>query len=51
MKKGYTKPEIKKVPLKPEEAVLQACKQKGPCTKPNRSPIKCDLGNLLRPGS
>lgn len=26
MKKQYEKPEVKKVPLKPEEAVLTACK-------------------------
>jgi hypothetical protein len=29
MKKKYEKPEVKKVPLKPEEAVLTACKTPG----------------------
>lgn len=29
MKKKYEKPEVKKVPLKPEEAVLTACKNPG----------------------
>lgn len=38
MKKGYTKPEIKKVPLKPEEAVLKGCKQKHICNKKLRKP-------------
>jgi hypothetical protein len=29
LKKPYVRPEVKKVPLKPEEAVLGLCKQTG----------------------
>lgn len=38
MKKKYEKPEVKKVPLKPEEAVLTACKNPMPstCTPPGQ---------------
>lgn len=36
MKKKYSKPTIKKVELRPEEAVLAGCKQKGICSKKSK---------------
>jgi hypothetical protein len=43
-KKSYRKPEIKKVPLRPEEAVLGFCKTsttRGPGRANCRTPIRC----------
>ncbi len=43
-KKAYSKPEVKKVALKPEEAVLGACKntgQTGPGAASCGTPIYC----------
>lgn len=38
MKKKFSKPTIKRIELKPEEAVLAGCKQKGVCPKRSRKP-------------
>ncbi len=38
MKKKYSKPTIKRIELKPEEAVLAGCKQKKVCPKRLRKP-------------
>ena len=41
-KKPYTKPEVKQVPLRPEEAVLGFCKisgQSGPGSSGNCTPV------------
>jgi len=38
MKKDFKKPSIKKVELKPDEAVLAGCKQKKICKKGSKNP-------------
>lgn len=43
-KKPYRKPELKKVPLRPEEAVLGFCKvsgSKGPAKMNCGAPVRC----------
>ena len=45
-KKKYVKPELKRVPLKPEEAVLGACKNSaahGPMQSRCNSPAPCNM--------
>jgi hypothetical protein len=45
-KKPYAKPELKKVPLKPEEAVLGFCKMptiSGPLQGVCNSPTTCEM--------
>jgi hypothetical protein len=44
LKKPYSKPELRKVPLRPEEAVLGFCKtssSRGPGRTNCRTPIRC----------
>lgn len=38
MKNKYSKPLIKKIELKPEEATLAGCKQKRICSKGSKKP-------------
>jgi len=41
-KKEYRKPEIKKVGLRPEEAVLTACKDAIGCPNVNKLNVNCN---------
>lgn len=41
MKKEYRKPEIRQVQLRPEEAVLTACKAAAPICKPTAGNNTC----------
>lgn len=50
MKKEYSKPIIKKIELKPEEAVLAGCKLLRTCLGLRR-PFECDFEPTRRPGS
>lgn len=51
MKKRYTKPVVKKVELRPEEAVLANCKTIRTCIGLLKRPFNCDPGPSKKIGS